>query len=697
MIAAWGDDGADTTEPLTVDPTLVKVTDSDDWAEGRETQDVMPYDYIDILGESHIKYFNDASVPYPYVTIATTLAQPETCAVAIQGQTTETQNAVDCASRLTYEVHASGSGSDFHICSYDLALDPPKDDKPKVYKVHVDDTHEYIVVEWEFPDGQCVPSGEPLTLLTDFTIPQDTSGDVTYDNIVFSGSGTPSTDPVTTGGCKARVKVRETNSVKQTAYPSGAHDLEVLMWQKEDNIEVNGWEAQFGAPFHTDNSLTSSNRADQPAPAHSRTQNGGENTNCPHTDIADNGMHGVFAEVHFDQSTAPNASVEENDSVDVTSTLWLTCHNTQRTQFTWSRRDRSMAKAAPAHGWQIHWPIEDDQTPGQYIHILRLFNDDSEPFDIRNLQYVVSPTYYDDLSTVDFSAAASVPDFSLTIQGASRIVPIVTQGERNGEHIYFRFDVFWNGQEVLQKIADHPITCFPDGATCGLDTPLGPGPAPAPYDFLKNRYISLTPGSAGGGTFDIRVELVGTLVNGVTAVGALWWANPPDPDCISKVGSARPADPPDWSGCPVVHLTGCPIIPTSTYDVVAIVGGTESQPLFVAETQARPQGNKWWGDCVGTFDPVDNAWTAPNGFVAIDDAFAAIKTFQDPNAVGPGCSNPPCNATHVSVTDIEPAGFAQQPYGTPNQSVNINDVFAIILAFRGNEYPGSQLEMCPDP
>jgi len=232
---------------------------------------------------------------------------------------------------------------------------------------------------------------------------------------------------------------------------------------------------------------------------------------------------------------------------------------------------------------------------------------------------------------------------------------------------------------------------------CEVRTPL---PAGAPHNILKNRYISIDPRGAGafniGKNFDIRITLSSTLVNGVTAVGSSWWADAPDINCISIVGPTRPATAPNWDACPVLHLSGCPIIPTSTYDIVAVTGGTvASDPPLVAQTQARPTGSKWFGDCVGQFDPVADAWTPPNGVVAVDDAVAAIKTFQNPSLVGPGCGTPPCNATHVSVTDIHPAGFPLQPWGTPNNQVDINDVFTIILGFQGIEFPGPAIENCP--
>ena len=229
----------------------------------------------------------------------------------------------------------------------------------------------------------------------------------------------------------------------------------------------------------------------------------------------------------------------------------------------------------------------------------------------------------------------------------------------------------------------------------GLRTPLKAAP---PHDILKNRYISIDPRGAGaanvGKDFDIRLTLISTLVSGVPAgqIGSQWWANAPDANCISIVGPTRPSMPPNWDACTTLHLTGCPIIPTSTYDILAIDGSAVSNPPLSMETQAKP-GVKWWGDCVGTFTgPMGvppNVWTAPNGTTNIDDAVAGIKTFQDPSAF---------NATHVSVTDLEPTRpDLPPPANQINRLVNINDVFVTILGFQGNEYPGPQIDLCPDP
>ncbi|MCH8147819.1 MAG: hypothetical protein IH987_07470 [Planctomycetes bacterium] len=215
--------------------------------------------------------------------------------------------------------------------------------------------------------------------------------------------------------------------------------------------------------------------------------------------------------------------------------------------------------------------------------------------------------------------------------------------------------------------------------------PSPPTAAGFPHDILKNRYISIDPRGADlanvGRNLDIRLTLSSTLVNGVTAVGLQWWAHGPDADCISVVAPNRPLAPPDWSACPTLHLTGCPIIPTSTYAIVVIDGSFQSDPFIGAATQAKP-GLKWHGDVVGFLDGL--AWTPPQGSVNIDDAVAAIKTYQNPGAL---------NATHVSVTDVHPNLIGTQI----NKTVNFDDVFVIVLGFKGFEYPGTDLDLCPNP
>ncbi|MCH8148425.1 MAG: hypothetical protein IH987_10590, partial [Planctomycetes bacterium] len=219
------------------------------------------------------------------------------------------------------------------------------------------------------------------------------------------------------------------------------------------------------------------------------------------------------------------------------------------------------------------------------------------------------------------------------------------------------------------------------GGDASIESPQPAGP---PHNILKNRYISINPGNPSLAAFDIRLTLTDTLVNTVAIgqIGSVWWADVPNANCISIVGRNRPTEPPNWSACDTVHLTGCPIIPTSTYDIVTIDDGSVSDPPLVAQTQALPGGGKWWGDAVGTFNGTE--WTAPQGTANIDDAVAAIKTFQDPNA---------CNATHVSVTDLHP--ITNDSNNQINKLVNFNDVLQFIKGFQGEEYNGNLIADCP--
>ena len=230
--------------------------------------------------------------------------------------------------------------------------------------------------------------------------------------------------------------------------------------------------------------------------------------------------------------------------------------------------------------------------------------------------------------------------------------------------------------------------------SCTFTSPIQ---APSPHDILKNRYLSIDhrgeDGVNVGVGYDIQIELSGTLVNGVTAVGSHWWANVPDTNCISIVGPTQPTVPPNWDACPTLHLTGCPIIPTSSYDIVLVVGGLASGPSLAAHTQALPADNKWWGDAVGFFTGPEgvppNVWTPPQGVAGFDDVNAALKTFLDPNAI---------NATHTSVTDLHPnRPTLQPPANQINKLVNIDDVFKFIQAFQGFQYPGPEIHLCTDP
>ncbi|MCH8149554.1 MAG: hypothetical protein IH987_16475, partial [Planctomycetes bacterium] len=207
--------------------------------------------------------------------------------------------------------------------------------------------------------------------------------------------------------------------------------------------------------------------------------------------------------------------------------------------------------------------------------------------------------------------------------------------------------------------------------------PVDPG---SPNDRRKNRYISFKPNNMGGQAVRLEVTLTGSLPH-PALVGNTWWVqapvapgNPllPAGECVAPAGAQATAADIDWiaSGCTVLHVTGCPIEPTSDYDVRAVAGANVSNALAVS-TILKP-GPKFWGDTVGSFDGLQ--WTPPDLITNIDDAVAIIKTW-----LGGPVVAPVGGVAHLTVADVDP--------GNINLLVNISDLFQVILAFQGNPYP----------
>ncbi len=243
------------------------------------------------------------------------------------------------------------------------------------------------------------------------------------------------------------------------------------------------------------------------------------------------------------------------------------------------------------------------------------------------------------------------------------------------------------GDDVLDTSEEcddgNNVDCDGCSSNCEYEvrTPL---PANPPNAQLKNRYISFKPNNSCP-----AVKLKVTLTNSLPhpgLIGSSWWlkapivadAANPKPllgpgECVALLGPENMAAEIDWdvAGCQVLHVTGCPIEPTSEYDVRAVVGDTASAPLSVP-TILRPEGGKSWGDIVGTFTGVE--WTAPQGVVNFEDVSAAIKTWQGGQVVAPVG-----NIAHLSIPDVEP--------GDINTVVNFADVLILIKAFQGDPYP----------
>ena len=235
--------------------------------------------------------------------------------------------------------------------------------------------------------------------------------------------------------------------------------------------------------------------------------------------------------------------------------------------------------------------------------------------------------------------------------------------------------------------------------TCnGLDDDCDPGtpddpnneclvPADPPNDRLKNRYISFKPGHAGK-LIKLKVTLTASLPH-PGSINDSWWVKAPvvpvagqfpkpllgPGECVALLGPEATAAEIDWNaaGCQTLHVTGCPIEPTSVYGVQSVEGVVVSAVLPVA-TSLQPGGGKFWGDAVGIFDGVE--WTAAQGIANINDALAAIATFQCGQVVAP---TPGSNCAHLSIADIEP--------GNINTVVNFADVLIFIKAFQGDMYP----------
>ena len=246
-------------------------------------------------------------------------------------------------------------------------------------------------------------------------------------------------DTTTDGGQAQGVQVRAIWKIHQNKYDS-ATDLHFKLWQKEDNIYVNGWKVDI-----SDFTSSSSQRGNQPSPYHERVDN---MPGLPRTNDPDNGQHAVDV-------TANGANIPRSTWVKVKATFWLTSWNTLRISgVTWTK-EADEKKAMPAQGWQIGWPKPDPLNPGNYTHNFTIANDDdTDCITVSGLTFLANECYYENLTNISFPAP--YPDFTLC-PGENWSTNISTRGPLLGGHIYFKYAIKSSEEVVAEYWLDHPI------------------------------------------------------------------------------------------------------------------------------------------------------------------------------------------------------------------------------------------------
>ncbi len=248
----------------------------------------------------------------------------------------------------------------------------------------------------------------------------------------------------TSGGKASGVLVRERYTQKQTKYPEGATDLHFKLWQKEDNINVKGWKVCI-----SDFLNATSQRGNQPEPAHSTLQNMG---GIPPTTDKDNGQHAVDI-----NAIAPTSgTIAHNAVVNIEACFWLTDHNTKRiAEVNWTK-DAGSQKAFPNFGWSIGFP--QITASGAILHPIIIYNDDpSDQIMIYSLQLYPSYGFYDSLSVVPFGPSVSIANPYLSPGDSLVIDYTTTDASYIGGHIYGKLIVSAGTADTVIDIFDHPV------------------------------------------------------------------------------------------------------------------------------------------------------------------------------------------------------------------------------------------------
>ncbi|MCP4582878.1 MAG: hypothetical protein GY839_14810 [candidate division Zixibacteria bacterium] len=233
----------------------------------------------------------------------------------------------------------------------------------------------------------------------------------------------------TSGGKKTGVRVHETFRIHQDEYDSGATDLHFKIWQKEDNIEINGWkvEVKVGEAPAFDN--VNGHRGEQPEPAHSDVNNIG---GTAPTDNPDNGKHAV--DVDCNGGTIPFCTW-----VEIDATIWLTSWNTKRlADIEWTNTALQNI-AVPAHGWTIGFPI--DIGGGAYEHTFTFTNDSDELLVLSGVGILDEAAYYPNLDDIVDQIPLSIPGDTILAAGEEITLTIDTQGDFLAGHIYGTYTI----------------------------------------------------------------------------------------------------------------------------------------------------------------------------------------------------------------------------------------------------------------
>jgi hypothetical protein len=283
---------------------------------------------------------------------------------------------------------------------------------------------------------------------------------------LFIGQFSVRADTTTSGGARQGVEVRETKRIHQNKYDDFATDLHIKLWQKEDNINVNGWDVEISG-FTS----SSSQRGDQPEPEHSKLDNLG---GLPRTNDPDNGQHAVDV-------AAGGTSIPKCTWVTIKAKFWLTAWNAKHINWSWTREGQPEKKGGPNHGWEFDWPKPDPQSMSQYLHLFTITNDDTTDYlNVTGLAFNATMNWYDDLTQIAFPSP--YPDFALA-PGQSWSTNITTSSPMYGGHIYFKYAEQGSGI-YSEEWADHPVTEPP--TTGGIWIPVDKLGLLAPYIGLTS-------------------------------------------------------------------------------------------------------------------------------------------------------------------------------------------------------------------